>query len=215
MPVSAQTQAARLIKKSLSNLGKKLKAGKTLTAHESQLLQTISADEPVGRGKITVARNQVELATALGTSRQTISAWLAVDGNPGRSSNGSYNVDAWRQWAVEHSARVEGTEEEPNERQVSLQIQNERDRFKLVVLRKQFVSAREMEMLGGELGAAIRQIVCRLHLLAPTLDMQSTLEKTKTLQKMEDEILGKLSMLGDYFQNLKREAAELESSTAA
>src|SRR5262245_57263642 len=76
------------------NLAVKVKAGKTLSVAELNLLQTIeSGVRPEG---LTYARNQQDLAVALGINRKTITRYARRPGAPIRRADGRYDVAAWR-----------------------------------------------------------------------------------------------------------------------
>src|SRR5437867_12728917 len=89
-------QAEILLKADLRNLAKKVQQGKTLSASERNLLQSV-----LGGGKtstVSYAKNQVELAELLGVNRKTIQRARKKPGNPGAEADGRYNVTAWREF---------------------------------------------------------------------------------------------------------------------
>lgn len=92
----SRRQAEILLRSDLANLAKKVKAGKTLTAGERNLLQSA-----LGGGKASTAEyvdNVTELAEILGVTRQTIGNWKKIEGNPGTKADGRYHVPSWREF---------------------------------------------------------------------------------------------------------------------
>lgn len=77
----------------------KLKAGKTLTAGERALIQSVAEGENPGEAKAW-AETKVELANALGVSRMTIDRWVKLkrNGPPKAEANGRWSINEWKRW---------------------------------------------------------------------------------------------------------------------
>ena len=113
MPNITPSQADTVLEVNRANAIKqavaKVKARKTLTRQEVDLLQSIAySAESSGDLSITVARTVVELAQALGCSRRSISNWRKLEGAPVANPNGSYDVIAWRRFI--HERHLDGSQ---------------------------------------------------------------------------------------------------------
>lgn len=98
----------------LKNAYRKLQEGKSLNAQE---LATIRANQEGGDGAEATAwaKNQVELARALGVDRKTIQRWIKLKrgGPPEAMSDGRYSVNEWKAWCKRtgRGGGVDGDEE--------------------------------------------------------------------------------------------------------
>jgi len=97
-----------------------------------------------------IARTTSQLATACGASRRTISAWLKVDGNPGRRADGSFSVTRWQKWIAANGL---GSRTAAAERDPTLEpLRREKLRLQTEVLQLQAAAAaRENSVARGEL----------------------------------------------------------------
>jgi hypothetical protein len=94
-PVALTPQQAEvLLKADLANLACKVQQGKTLSAAERNLVQSILGDGDVSTANY--ADNQVELAKILNGDRKTIQRYRKLPGNPGAQADGRWDVNAWR-----------------------------------------------------------------------------------------------------------------------
>src|SRR6266700_2068220 len=96
-------QAAILLKGDLRNLAKKVQQGKTHSASERNLLQSVLSGETPSTDEY--AKNAVQLAAILGVDRKTVQRWRKTDGNPGVRPDGRYDVPSWRARATAEKAR--------------------------------------------------------------------------------------------------------------
>jgi hypothetical protein len=93
-------QAKLLLDTDTLNLAEKVKAKKSLSPREREMLESIAASGGDHKPNTkTFADNQVELGEILGVNRRTVIRWLKIEGNPGAETNGKYNVTIWREWA--------------------------------------------------------------------------------------------------------------------
>lgn len=144
------------------------------------------------------ASSQVELAMALGVARKTISRWMKEEGRPTTRSDGRMSIQEWRDWADRHGKAVDsevGTSENSLKAQ-QVALQNEKLEYQISVIKKTFVPVADVERWSGEMGAEIRKIVVRLHLLAQTMTGLEYSELLKILLDQEDQILSQLHLIG-------------------
>jgi hypothetical protein len=104
--MAANEITAELAQKALrveaANVLKKLQGGKTLTAAERALIQSIANGGNPADARAW-AKSKVALAQALGTTRQTIDRWVKLkrNGPPRPESNGRWNIADWKRWMKE------------------------------------------------------------------------------------------------------------------
>lgn len=213
-PISSD-QAEKLLKLEVANITKKLASGRTLSGQERAILQSIAIGKP-SADTPGLARNQVELADALGVTRQTINVWLKESGCPGAESNGTYVVSKWLDWARNTNKKANIVEDEASLRANNLLLQNEHLETKIAILNREFIPASDVEEIGSRLAAAIRKVVCSLHLSAPSLVGRSVQELDAFLKDKEDEIISQLHILETGIDDLKDgDSAEEEEESPA
>lgn len=200
-------QAAILLKADLRNLADKVRQGRTLSPAERNLLQ--SALDGRTPSAVTFARNQPELADILGVSVRAIQRYRKVPGNPGPRPNGSYEVQAWRLFIAEQRGLDDPDDLDPTRlRARHILLQNQKLEFQVGILRRDFVSASEVEQWSAELGDAIRRIVTTIHLVAPRLVGLSVPDAEDRLKELEDDILQQLHDLGKAEGEMQDEAGQ-------
>jgi hypothetical protein len=87
--------ASRILDADFQNIVKKVAAGKPLTVAERARVEARAA----GSTDNTVyAKTLVELASLLGITRRTLTAWQRMDGAPPPLSNGMWSVADWREF---------------------------------------------------------------------------------------------------------------------
>lgn len=95
-------QAEMLLSANLINLSKKVLAGESLTAAEVKHLESMEAPDgataPQQNERSPFAHNQSDLAKILGVSRQLICHHCKRPLSPGRTADGRYQVEAWREY---------------------------------------------------------------------------------------------------------------------
>lgn len=148
-------------------------------------------------------QSQVELARLLGVTRQTIARRRRDKGNPGVSPNGAYDVEAWRAYLTQVGA-VNGDGDEDDPKRQNLRLKNEKLAAQIEILRGEWMPIPEVEKMGGELGSAVRKVVCQLHMIAPHVVGMTIPEAEKYLKEKEDEILGQLHLIEP--ETIKRRA---------
>lgn len=205
--VSAMTAglAEKVLARNLVNLAKKAKDGAILSAAEVQLLRESTGNElPLGW-----AKNQSELASALGVSRRSIQTWSRRDGCPGARPDGKYNIEAWRAWAKGAGLRVSDELDIGELKAEQVRLANEKLRHQVAILRRLYVPTDEVVSVGAKLGAAIRKVVTTIHTIAPSLaGMTSTAEIEAALKDKEDDIIFQLSALEEGLVDITTPTAE-------
>jgi hypothetical protein len=71
-------------------------------------------------------------------------------------------------------------------------------------LKKELLPVEEVKHLGAELGAAIRNVISRLHRSAPSLEGQDVAVIESRRKEEEDEILKQLHTLDERFKSCDR-----------
>lgn len=204
-PVLDPEQAGVLLKANYRNLAKKVQAGKTLSAAEINLLESLKGGTEAT--KQTHAADQVELARILGVNRKTIQRAIRTGDSPGAKSNGTYEIAAWRGYFAargtldDKDAALSQTQLKARQ----LLLQNEKLEFQLSVLRREYVPACDVEKWGSELGAAIRKVVVQIHLVAPSVVGCTTPEAEARLKDLEDEVLSQLHTISARMEAWKNE----------
>ena len=94
--------AAKILNANLSNIIEKVRGKKTLNASERAQIQAVADGEEHG-GAQAWAANIVELAEAIGCSRQAVHRWKKLKRNapPETKSDGRLDVVAWKAWLRE------------------------------------------------------------------------------------------------------------------
>ena len=207
----SKEQAETIMRANARNLVQKVHAGKTLSASERRILEAIIDG---GQTADNFAKNQVDLAQALGVSRKTVQRWLRLEGNPGTRPDGRYDVTAWRVFKAQRHGDDPGDTDPASQTQLrarQILLQNQKLEHQIRVLTGAYVKADDVEQWGAELGGAIRRIVLQLHTLAPALVGLTVPDCEKRLKEVEDEILGQMNGLKDHV-NQMRAAAQHEQT---
>lgn len=142
MRISDQ-ELQQLEKAELANIVKKIKAGKTLTVAERNLLSKASGKNQ----ESGVAKSFVELATVLGVSRRALNKWSKqFEDAPKANPNGSHDVAAWREFMHLHGLRGKSDENSPDKYSLEcrkLLGQAERIEFENAVKRGEYIPKSE------------------------------------------------------------------------
>jgi transcriptional regulator with XRE-family HTH domain len=196
-------QAETILKANYRNLVKKVQAGKTLSAGEVNLLQSIqNGGKPEA---ITFAKTQSELAEVLGVSRKTIQRAMKLEGHPPPRPDGRLEVAAWRTFLQSTGALEEEALSATELKARHLLLQNQKLELNLAVMRRDYLPGSDVERWGAELGAAIRKVVGQIHLAAPSVVGVSVPEAEARLKEIEDEILDQLHTLPERLERARSE----------
>ena len=204
-------QAKQLLEANAALLVRKVKRDKKpLSRQEVAMISAV-----VGRASSEWANSQVELAKVFGVDRKSVQRWMKMDGNPGRRSDGRYNIAEWRAWRESRGGADDASPSSPDVAQRLLKadnllLQNERLKFKVGILKRDYWPADQVELWGANLGTQIRTIVSQLHLAAADLVGLSAAECEKILKQKEDEILDQLHGLKEEMIQYKEGAGTEE-----
>lgn len=188
----------RVLQQNLVNLTKKLKSGGSLTPAELNALRAEISVRSGDKGSMSgYVRTQVELAECLGIERKTVQRWLKEPGNPGARADGRYPLQEWKEWAEKNGKRIGDTIDATLERAKNIVLQNEILEFRLKVLRRDYVSMEDVEVVGAKLAVALRKVIGTIHLLAPSLEQVTANEAEALLKDKEDELIGQIRVLAN------------------
>ena len=145
------------------------------------------------------ARNQVELAAALGCDRKSIQRWLK-DGDaecPGKTSDGRYNVTLWRLWSEKKGKKPahrlgkdKGALEIEN-----MALRNEKLEIENAVRRGELIHIDDCcQVLTEMMGAFVMRMRGIKHSLGPQVIGVPVAEATKRIGREIDEGLAELSL---------------------
>lgn len=136
------------------------------------------------------------LADELGVARQTVTRWHREPGNPGKRSDGRYEVSAWRKFLRNRPA-YGGGPDGYRERCRRIELQNQKLEWEIAQLQRQYVPIKDVEKWSQELRETITGIVTgSLTCLAPELRLCSVPDAESRLKDVEDRILTRLHALG-------------------
>lgn len=200
-------QARQILHANAFNLALKVKEGRTLSASEIAQLQAAATDEQPEEPSQDpgYAKNQNELAEILGVDRRTIYRWRKDPNSPKPRADGRLCVSEWRAFAAARgNVQAAATEELDGGYLKARQtlLQNQKLEHQIAILRKEYVSTEDVEKWGADLGAEIKNVVCQLHLLAPSLAGLQVSEIEDRLTEMETEILSRLHLLAERVDSL-------------
>jgi hypothetical protein len=132
--------ASKVMQADLANIVKKVKSGKPLTGPERRIVEDAAAKaQPASPRTKRWARNQVELAAALGCERKTIQRYRRLKDAPKARSNGKWSIDEWRAF-LEQAGALESND--PNKSALQAEqilLQNQRLRNKLAIEREEWI----------------------------------------------------------------------------
>ena len=101
--VITQEAADKILDADFANIVRKVRDGKTLSTSERARVQARAAGSTES---LAVAKTVVELASALGVTRRTLSNWRKIEGAPQPAANGSHDVAAWRDFVRAHDLKA-------------------------------------------------------------------------------------------------------------
>lgn len=156
--------------------------------------------------------NADELAQLLGVNRVNVFRWLGIKGNPGRLTNGKYNVEAWRKWQIETGRTNVNASE--NDRGIDDRLKQKRiDKLDVEIRIKlgEYVRIEEVEKAGAQIGENVRNAVMKLQTLAPSLEGRGAVEIAKILSDYStEEILSHLHLMASKIEELKKPDSEVD-----
>lgn len=203
--MTTQAISPELARKALAvesaNVLKKLQGGKTLNASERALIQSIADGEGPESAKAWAA-NQVELAEAIGVSRQSVNRWLKLkrNGPPKPRSDGRFSVPDWKKWLREtgRDNGVTGDEladELPRLNAKRVLLVNERLELDNAERRGELISRAEVIKEAAEIATSLRSALYgEAASLAKAMMMATDMDAAvKTYNESIDRILSTLT----------------------
>lgn len=193
----------------LKHCSKKVKDGGTLTNQERNRLNALQhGAAPVDAA---FARNQVELAQILGVSRKTIERHASHPQRPPPAADGRLPVALWRDFLSRTNPHLNDADGDDslNIRSIrarNLLLKNEELEADIAIKKKKWTPVTDVEAWGGELGAAIRQVVCQIHLCATSVVGMTVAEAELRLKEVEDDVLSQLNSLEQRIEEARSHA---------
>jgi hypothetical protein len=133
--------------------------------------------------------------------RKTIQAALKVEGNPGRTKDGRYEIGEWQSWIAQNMppgvglAGAGGKGDKHDLEVERLKLQNAKLSFELEVKRKDFTSNTDIEQSIGKMVMEAKRVLLSIpSKLAPVLPGMNEVEIEKRLRRELIEALGHLSL---------------------
>jgi len=189
-----------ILAKDLAAIRAKAEAGKPLTEAEVRRLRQseLSFEDQQQAALAPIwADNQVELAKELGCDRKTIQRYLKMDGNPGKASDGRYNVTQWKLWAEEKGRLKKGRKsgDKEDEELRGLKLKNERIEIENAIRRGELLHVDEVcRTLCEMMAAFVDGSRGMKHRIAPHVVGVSVGEAAKRIGHEVDETLTRLSL---------------------
>lgn len=179
----ADVSVKKLREMQLQILRDKLTAGQALNSSQMKMLAEAEEGHSGSLG-VAWAKNQVELAEALGCTRKSVGRYLAVTGNPGTAADGRYDVEKWRAWVAARGTLKAPPKSEKEKLELSiLTMTEEAQRLKLEEARGKMVDLDEaMMVLGGICSTLVTELKGMRHTLAPQIVGLTVEEATMKLE---------------------------------
>lgn len=189
----------RASKRALRNLVDRINSGHVPTPREIDLLARAGGGSVDGAAW---AKNFVELARAVGVTRQTIHRYARRKDSPKPSSNGSHDVVAWRIYLAKHGA-IEDPEKMPDKTVLEAQLLHLRVALSSIELeerKREVVSMKEhlakLQHLAGVCAGCLKSLPSRIS--AITRD-PAIIEKVRTeCESAQRSILASLEAPAPY-----------------
>ncbi len=156
--IMTSCDAEKALRRDAANVLKRVKSGKPITSAERKLLQSLAAGGTALDPRFV--RTQVELAAALEVDRRTIARWLRADRNPGRKTDGRYDLNEWREWKASCKAGARDGEIDPkDEKARQLVLQNKKLEFQISVMKREYVPSEDVEAWVGQMVAQAKRVL--------------------------------------------------------
>lgn len=147
----------------------------------------------------TWAKNQSELAKAIGCDRKSIQRWMKERDPecPGTTADGRYNVSLWRLWTEKKGKRQQGRlgNDKGSLELAYMKLKNEKLEIENMLRRGDLMHADEVnKVLGEMMGAFVQRLRAVKHTLAPSVVGVSMPEATKRIGREVDDVLTELAL---------------------
>ena len=146
------------------------------------------------------AKSQTELGSYLTPprDRKIIQRALKMEGNPGRSKDGRYDIGEWQAWLYANVKSIldEGAGKSGDKSQLELEklrLTIQKQEFELKVLQRDYTSNTEVEAWVGDMIARAKQVLTRIpSKLAPLVVGRSEVDAERV---MREEVNSALALL--------------------
>jgi hypothetical protein len=132
--------------------------------------------------------------------RKTIQAALKIEGNPGRTLDGRYEIAEWQAWITQNmppGTGIVGAGAKGDKHDLEmekLRLQNDKLKFELSVKQKDFTANVDVEQAVGKMVMEAKSVLMRLpSKLAPVLPGMTAVEIEKRLKSEIVEALSRLA----------------------
>lgn len=144
-----------------------------------------------------IVSTKIRLAEELDCDRKTLTRYEKMEGCPGATKEGHYNVHEWRAWVASNDklrkARKPKTKEAEELR--GMRLQNERREIENARLRGESIGLDEAIRVMTEMtGAFAKSLDASKHTLAPQVAGESVPEATKRLDRGHKTVLKELAL---------------------
>lgn len=138
----------------------------------------------VGTNATSYAKNQTELAKALGVNRKTIQRWKKDSTFPKERPDGRYNIREVVEWKDLHGARAGDIVSKESEQIRSMMLQNEKLEIQVGILRGEYTPNVDIDQQVSEMvQQAKREFLSLPSSLAPQVVGQSIAEAEKIIKQ--------------------------------
>lgn len=190
--VITEEQQNAINQKIVANIYKKIGEGKTPSAREMAILDayTIKADSNTVK---TFAKNQVELADAIGVDRKTIQRWRKDPTFPKPRSDNRYSIKEVVEWKEENGSTAGNLVTKESAQVRSIMLQNEKLEIQVGILRGEYTPNVDIDQQVSEMvQQAKRELLALPASLAPQVIGQTVAEAEKIIKQSIVEALKSL-----------------------
>ena len=177
--------------KILANIYKKVADGKTPSAREMAIL-----DAHTVKGNASTpsyAKNQVELAKAIGVDRKTIQRWKKDPTFPKTRADNRYSIKEVVEWKEEHGSTAGDLVSKESAQVKSIMLQNEKLEIQVGILRGEYTPNVDIDQQVSEMvQQAKRELLALPASLAPQVIGQTIAEAEKIIKQAIVEALKSL-----------------------
>jgi predicted DNA-binding transcriptional regulator AlpA len=191
-----EEQREAIYKNELRAILAKQQSGKTLTKDDKDTLDklTIKSKNGAGGASNVYAKNQVELAKAIGVDRKTLWRWKKNPTFPSARADGRYHIQEVVQWKEENGESAGDLVSKESEQVKSIQLHNEKLEIQIGILKGDYtentiIASQVTEMVLS----AKRELLALPSGLAPQVVGQSVAGAEKIIKNAINDALRSLS----------------------
>jgi len=193
----SHAEAQKIIDADNKALMDRVEAGKPLTAEQRRRVENMAAGSVhAGETKVTSID---ALAKALEVTRQSVHNWLKIDGNPGRSANGQYDVAAWRVWVNIHGRKgAEQTDEKKEWEARKAKADAQKAELELRRMNGELMDKAEVvEWLMNMTTPAVKMLTSMASVLSKKLGRKNAQEREKIINEYTRHVREQIAELPD------------------